>query len=526
MEQGDHVKGTIISSGKRIERGDAGDHELMDLEERVKTLRETLAGEREYGSGDAHEQALRYFYDKMIVLLIENFQKKSELVRTELAPVHIQISMLGFSPETAVLAFHALRPQRLVVLYANKAIESCDVVRRFVVGDTDDRISDSCFVALECPPADPEKIIAIIGAVVASARQEIKDAQVVVDITGGKKVMSAAAALAASKYELPVVYIDGNYDPSLRRPIPGSEELLVVSKGRRLRTNIEWLIGAALYRAGQFGLAAQRFRLIATYTGTESARLWQAISECLDAWSSVDTYLFRKKQATLANILDSPIALTLDGDQCRSLEGLLRLAQALNSNTGNLYYPHIVRSVAEYKESLGEFGLSSLMYYRTIEMCFQIRLSFLVPGLDSSIPNYSLFPIPEDELLARTIKAASRIDSFAFPSVLPSTVGLMNSVLLLMAIEDSMIDEARLAEFGELQSLHKAVDLRNDSVLAHGSKALSALDCSQLRKWADRILSAYTVAMARSTKWCLVECPMQVVPSLSDPSVNEHECHG
>ena len=50
-----------------------------------------------------------------------------------------------------------------------------------------------------------------------------------INITGGKKSMVASAGIFARDYNASIIYVDYmNYDPNLRRPLPGSEFLNLV----------------------------------------------------------------------------------------------------------------------------------------------------------------------------------------------------------------------------------------------------------------------------------------------------------
>jgi hypothetical protein len=204
---------------------------VNDLAIKVQELARIRTGESVYGSGDAQEQSLRFYYDQVLGPVITQFCARTEHLRTQFGEVALLVSMLGFSPETAVLSCHALYPRRLLVLYSGNAADSIGTVRRFVAGEKSGLLSASRFVAQECPPTEPAGIGTIIEKAVADVRGTNKDARIVVDITGGKKVMSAAAALAAARLGLPVVYIDGEYDPKIRRPKPGTENLVVISDG-------------------------------------------------------------------------------------------------------------------------------------------------------------------------------------------------------------------------------------------------------------------------------------------------------
>jgi len=203
---------------------------MKTLEEVVAVLNEIRTGVRQPGVGDPQEQAGLFYYDEVLPIVIKAFCSDSSVIRQRLGRIDLLISMLGFSPETAILAHHALCPKRLLLLYSGNAISSIEVVRRFVVGQGPGQIAQPALNVRECPAAAPNAIIDMIVEAATEVRRQNSEysTRIVVDITGGKKIMSAAAALAASRIGVPLVYIDGDYDPKLRRPRPGSERLIMI----------------------------------------------------------------------------------------------------------------------------------------------------------------------------------------------------------------------------------------------------------------------------------------------------------
>jgi len=383
------------------------------LSDKIRLLGDIRSGAAEYGGGDSHAQALRFYYDEVLQHVIAQFHTRAKPQRDRLAPVYLQVSMLGFSPETAVLACHAICPQRLLVLYSGNASESPDIVRRFVVGDGEHQISPSSFKAQECPPTDPEGIATIIERAAKEAWSEDATAQIVVDITGGKKAMSAAAALAASQLGLPVVYIDGEYDPKLRRPTPGTERLVVISDGTK--------------------------------------------------------------------IVSHP-----------SLEKQLASCEDLDKSGGfSIMGAHSLNAIAREQEVAGEFTLAGMLYYRCIEACLSAQLMRIVPRFCLSQPDYVHFPMSTKDLLTSMNLYAAKLSSEMVRETLPCTVGVMNAVLILLALDDALVAAAGLRKDQGLRTLYEVTRLRNMSVLAHGSHTLSATECTALAQLSSQLLKAY-----------------------------------
>jgi hypothetical protein len=83
------------------------------------------------------------------------------------------------------------------------------------------------FVHERCNAIDLSLFEAVRRAVEAH-RQDADGGEVLIDVTGGKKVMSAAAAMAAWEMDLRIVYTDCTFDPTRRIAIPGTEEIVLL----------------------------------------------------------------------------------------------------------------------------------------------------------------------------------------------------------------------------------------------------------------------------------------------------------
>lgn len=192
----------------------------MTLQARNLQLARIQSGEETYGTGSAVEQASKFYYDKVLPRISTAIKTASAPLRAHIGKVDLLVSMLGFSPETVILTASALEPSRVLALYSENAVGSVETVKRFL----DDHVE--C-VFDTCHPTSP----AIIANIVEDAARRLSCDQVVdtvvVDITGGKKLMSAAAIVGAIRCRHYISYIEGDYDPSIRRPRPGTEQLLV-----------------------------------------------------------------------------------------------------------------------------------------------------------------------------------------------------------------------------------------------------------------------------------------------------------
>ena len=174
-------------------------------------------------SGKAKE-AKDFYYENLFETVIERFEKNNQHVISG-SSVDVLISILGFSPEPIVLGAKLLKPKTHIIIHdAGVSLneENNRIVSKYLENYKFVELNDETFACLY----DTLK-----------EQLSITPAQhCAINITGGKKSMSASAGIFARDFFCDLIYVDYNkYDPSTRRPEPGSEFLnLVYSPQRNL----------------------------------------------------------------------------------------------------------------------------------------------------------------------------------------------------------------------------------------------------------------------------------------------------
>lgn len=137
------------------------------------------------------------------------------------------VTLIGFSPMVSAIVAGLLRPCRVVAVGGSEAAGSVGLLRGFLESGV------GGFVAqLDYPDVSADDHPGVFKIVAKAFRE---NSAPVVDITGGKKIMTAAAAQAAWEFDRPACYLEAkNYIPELRRPLPGNEELLFLPNRRSL----------------------------------------------------------------------------------------------------------------------------------------------------------------------------------------------------------------------------------------------------------------------------------------------------
>ena len=244
-------------------------------------MRRIFRGEEQYGDGTAASQATRYRLTEMYTDVVEAARRNSASV--ERPPVDLLVSLSGFSPETTLLAFELIRPARLLIVSSENARPNVDIIWEKLSG----RLAFSAIQTEYCDPADPLAIYDIVRKAVVRDGVALST---IIDITGGKKVMSAGAALAASQLDLPMCYIDSGFDPEMRQARPGTEQLRILPNPTSLFGDREMTAATEMFRSGVYAGAAARFAELSTSMSEPArARFLGDLASLYQAWCDIDT---------------------------------------------------------------------------------------------------------------------------------------------------------------------------------------------------------------------------------------------
>lgn len=174
---------------------------------------------REMNQTGRFAEARQYYFERLFDEVIENFVKQSSNIPPIGSNIDVLFSVLGFTPEPIILAARALNPKRHIIFHDSGVKFNEDNMRYL------SRFLPNGFEKIELP----EDSFATIYDVFKSRMALTAGRNYVINITGGKKSMVAAASIFARDFNASVIYVDyQDYDANLRRPIPGTEYLNVV----------------------------------------------------------------------------------------------------------------------------------------------------------------------------------------------------------------------------------------------------------------------------------------------------------
>lgn len=472
---------------------------MDSLQSNIVRYLQIKKGNERHGEGEPHQQAAAFYREHLMEPLMAGALERTQDREQE---VDLLISIAGFTPMTSIMSCHILKPKRVFLLTSAKAEVHMEEVLAWLYSPKGGGFSYRDVSHTQCPPTDPMRIYQLIKERVRALDQE--NPKVVIDITGGKKVMSAAAALCAWQMDLKLSYIESsNYSSELRMPVPGDERLLLIQNPTNLFRDAEIASLETLADKGAFDAAAIGFeKLSRQVTNPWYARIRGRICRLYNAWSNLDIEALERASQGVKEVLDSP-NMDMPAPQVQRLEAQLafldRLRQELDTdqqrenNKQWVLLCYYLLGHYYMKQSRDDFA--ALLFYRASEGCMTSHLVRQYPGLkirEVSPEAFAQQGMDPDALRARYREVAGEVFQSAPLESFPARLGFMTSALLLFSLEeDKLLPGAHIKDTRALHHLRRQTDIRNHSILAHGFQTIRREQCQELESLAKRLLQSF-----------------------------------
>jgi CRISPR-associated protein (Cas_Cas02710) len=161
------------------------------------------------------QDAFEYYCNNIIPSLLPQLKEEFKTAYQQDSKYDCLISLLGFTPETSILAYQFCEPEKFIVLYTE---ESSKYLQEVVLYS---KVPISSFFHEKVIEIEHNK--GVYQALEAALQRVPKGSRVAIDLTGGKKIMSGALAVAAGVLDLDLIYIDfRDYMSEFRKPKPES----------------------------------------------------------------------------------------------------------------------------------------------------------------------------------------------------------------------------------------------------------------------------------------------------------------
>ncbi len=457
----------------------------VSFDQRAARMQRIQRGEESYGEGSATLQATAFYVDRLLSEAAQRARSTSQLPTRQ---VDLLISVCGFAATPTLLTYELLKPRRLLVLRSQDAADSVNLIGRYLIGGG--RLDFEAFQHETVDPSDPLDMYGKIAKWLDG-----RDGRyAVIDITGGRKVMSAAAALAAWQLDLGLAYVENRFDVVTRQPLPGQDRLIMLDNPTALFGEQEMAKALEAFRSGAFEAARERYADICDRVLTPGrARLMRELAELYRAWCDLDLVALPDGVARVRASLD-PVRREVTAATTETIEGQLRFAARLaDGDPAALVVSFYV--LGRHYQRLGRHDFAALLFYRTIEACLTGRLRLRYAGFDPEDCDYTLLG-EVAPVRARYAGVCRLLDPPAGTS-LPGRMTLFAAAVVLTSEGDDLarhagfIDAAGQVDAARLAELRRRTRARNKSVLAHGTQTISADHTESLRAEAERLLGGY-----------------------------------
>lgn len=178
------------------------------------------------GNPKTHDDAQKYYAKNIMPELLTTLKEKDPVGRSfrENGGVDTLFSVLGMSPAPIVITQHLLQPKNHVIFYDKNIILKEDPILAYLRFESG--YPEPTYVMLEDDS---------FGTLYETLKEMLivsRGGNMVIDITGGKKSMTAAAAIFAKDFDFNIVYVDMSapdaYIKAIHQTRPGCERLKLV----------------------------------------------------------------------------------------------------------------------------------------------------------------------------------------------------------------------------------------------------------------------------------------------------------
>lgn len=413
------------------------------------------------------QEALQFYFFNILPVIEEKFVRENVIDED----CDVLVSLMGFSPETIVLTAASLKPKELIIVTGQNTVANYDLVVDYLV-----RKKILSYHQISLKKVDIHNLDDIYQTITRSI-VEHKTSSVIVDITGGKKIMSASAAQAAWEINAPLCYVEGDYDPIARRPALGSERLEILSNPSREKARQARREAITAWKMRNFSNARDLF------TKSRNVNKDHSIEEIAIPLCDLFGALYNFDMNSFKNFLKE-LEKVSQRDYMKetvekiSLNGVLSMLRSDPELKQQINKIAVFLSLSKEYSSLKRIDFAALLSYRALEAIVAFKLKDIAGGeFDLSEPDYTKLHSDPEFLKAAFLETWSKaIKKGRYAKELPQKIAFIDGITLLATLQPQLIYllYPEIQNIGHiLQKVRGISDSRNQSILAHGYKALN-----------------------------------------------------
>ncbi|MCW6053714.1 hypothetical protein K4039_27610 [Lyngbya sp. CCAP 1446/10] len=435
--------------------------------------------------GSKPKQAIEFYCENIIPSLLPQLKKEFANTYQQNNKYDCLISLLGFTPETSVLAYQFCQPEKFIVLYTEESSTYLEKVVNY------SKVPIYSFFHEKVIELPSNK--GVYQALEAALQRVPKGSRVAIDLTGGKKIMSGALAVAAGVLDIDLIYIDfRDYMPEFRKPKPESSYIHLVTNPMKLSIDIfgdiEITRAVDFFNVGKYDISSQLFAEAGkSMSNPRMAEIFTNISDFYSCWN---IFKFKEALQISSTLLDQILRFSFQMSPKFQfdIERLQKQRETINKLAEgdkdyillNFYF------TAERYERTSQHDIATLLYYRTIEGIFEKILEEGTENFDRSKPNYSLLKVDKEELRKKYISVRQKVyEHTSQQEPLPDKIAMFDAFCIIEALEKEFTNKFPINRVANI------ANIRNKSIYAHGIEPLTEKDVYTIRNFTREVMTKY-----------------------------------
>ncbi len=422
------------------------------------------------------KEADEFYREKLFPPVQEEFVLRVKKMKDdgEVLGYDVLIIPLSFSYEFSVMLVNALKPKVTYFICTKEVIEN---------------VLDKVVQLTNLSPSQYEKdFIKYEGMDLAEVYQKIKGRldlfrgkKIAVDLSRGKRVMTAAAAIVGDFFGCDLLYIDTKWMEDFRRGEPGTEILVKVDNPLSLFGDLEKQHANLLFNNSEFEAAHKLFDIIREkVSDPRDFEVKSLLSQSYAFWDTLNygqAYYLLKRAAerislyNISEINSNHIKLNLESLKILERATGLGFLELLKDENLTMHLLIDILSNALRRAEQNRYEDAILRFYRAIELVSQHRLA----KFDIDTKSVDAGKLKDYE------KKFSEINEsfYGQGKSIPKQTALMDGHILLFCMQDEPW-KGKTAD--DLREILECTQLRDNSIVAHGIKLIDKTTYEKFRK--------------------------------------------
>lgn len=477
----------------------------------------------ERNTKEQRQEAERYYEDVLMKPIIKAYIENN---REYVEKANFLILSVGTSCEPLILNIKLLNPHKILFLYTEKSERSLDKVIQYC------KLSEDRYEKSKVHEAKPQEIYREIKHAYLKWKRPKK---IFVDFTGGTKAMAAATAMAGTMIGVQLLYVGNrNYLEDFRKPDPGSEKLFCIDNPLVIFGDIEIEKALALFKEYNYAGARERLEALQKEEIPNPDICRELNLACLlakgyEAWDMLEFSAayehIKELNRQIKNesrrhgqflLVDFAKRLKQQEEVLAKLNEIPKLLKEKKQmeilQDSNYIIPLMftLYTNAYAREQQEKYDMATLLLYRLLEMIEQRRLSRYGlyasqmeyknivcnfkqrPDLKSQTEEERLTQLREEMLRLRKelFGECANIRTSRKPGKIPvmsKKVSVMEGFILLKVLQDPITLPKKGEPDDKLQRIRSGIELRNNSIFAHGLGPVGKEDFQEFKKLVEEM---------------------------------------